>query len=171
MLKSMIPFWCSSRIFAVLAMLILAASSARAQSADQHEIDFGKEIYKTKATCLFCHRWDGNGDQGYGGLALSLRTTQLTSDQIAQTIRCGRPGTGMPFHDQFAYTDDRCYGVTRAALGDKVPPQAVTFLAPREIQAIVAFIDAKIKGHGPATLDDCIYFWGSGTKECDSLRK
>lgn len=151
--------------------LTLIGSGALAQTAEQHEIDFGKEIYKTKATCLFCHRWDGNGDQGYGGLALSLRKTQLTTDQIAETIRCGRPGTGMPYHDQFAYTDDRCYGVTRAQLGDQTPPQAVTFLAPREIQAVVAFIEAKIKGRGPATLDDCIYIWGTETKECDTFKR
>ena len=77
----------------------------------------------------------------------------------------------MPYHDEFAYTDDRCYGVTRAELGDKAPPQAVNFLAPREIQAVVAFIEAKIKGRGPATLDECVYFWGSDTKECDTFKK
>src|SRR5271165_6927546 len=123
-------------------MLTLFAATAVAQTAEERQIDFGKEIYKTKATCLFCHRWDGNGDQGYGGIALSLRKTQLTHDQIVETIRCGRPGTGMPYHDQFAYTDKRCYGATRAELGDATPPQAVNFLAPREVQAVVAFIEA-----------------------------
>jgi hypothetical protein len=160
-----------NRVVAVLAMLIVSAAGAAAQTAEERQIDFGKELYKTKATCLFCHRWDGNGDQGYGGIALSLRKTQLTHDQIIETIRCGRPGTGMPYHDQFAYTDKRCYDSTRAELGDATPPQAVNFLAPREVEAVVAFIDAKIKGRGPATLEECVYFWGTETKECDTYKK
>jgi hypothetical protein len=154
----------------LLATLGPLAAAAVAQTAEDRQIDFGKEIYKSKATCLFCHRWDGNGDQGYGGIALSLRKTQLTHDQLIETIKCGRPGTGMPYHDQFAYTDKRCYGVTREDLGKQAPPQAVNFLAPREVQAVVAFVEAKIKGRGPATLEECIYFWGTGTKECDTFK-
>jgi hypothetical protein len=157
-------------VITMLALLTLFVANALAQTAEQRQIDFGKEIYKSKATCLFCHRWDGNGDQGYGGIALSLRKTELTHDQLIETIRCGRPGTGMPYHDQFAYTDTRCFGVTRADLGDKAPPQAVSFLAPREVQAVVAFLEAKIKGRGPATLEECVYFWGVETKECDTYK-
>jgi hypothetical protein len=156
-------------IAAVLA-LVAWAGTAAAQPTEDRQITFGKEIFKSKATCQYCHRWDGNGDQGYGGLALSLRKTQLTHDQLIETIRCGRPGTGMPYHDQFAYTDKRCYGVTKADLGDQMPPQAVNFLAPREVEAVVAFIEAHIKGRGPATLEDCQYFWGTETKECDSFK-
>ena len=55
-------------------------------------------------------------------------------------------------------------------LGDKAPPQAVSFLAPREVQAVVAFLEAKIKGRGPATLEECVYFWGTETKECDTFK-
>ena len=157
-------------VIVMLAMLTLSAGAAVAQTAEERQVDFGKEIYKSKATCLFCHRWDGNGDQGYGGIALSLRKTQLTHDQLLEITRCGRPGTGMPYHDQFAYTDKRCYNSTHAELGSQAPPQAVTFLAPREVQAVVAFLDAKIKGRGPATLEECVYFWGAETKECDSFK-
>jgi Cytochrome C oxidase, cbb3-type, subunit III len=157
-------------VIVLLAILALFVRTAVAQTAEQRQIDFGKEIYKSKATCLFCHRWDGNGDQGYGGIALSLRKTELTHDQLIETIRCGRPGTGMPYHDQFAYTDKRCFDATRADLGDKAPPQAVSFLAPREVQAVVAFLEAKIKGRGPATLEECVYFWGAETKECDTYK-
>jgi hypothetical protein len=162
--------WRGGGAAVLLATLSLLAAAAVAQTAEERQVDFGKEIYKSKATCLFCHRWDGNGDQGYGGIALSLRKTQLTHDQLIETIKCGRPGTGMPYHDQFAYTDKRCYGVNRGDLGKAAPPQAVNFLAPREVQAVVAFVEAKIKGRGPATLEECIYFWGSETKECDTFK-
>ena len=30
----------------------------------------------------------------------------------------------MPYHDQFAYTDKRCYGYTREELGNDMPPPA-----------------------------------------------
>ena len=88
---------------------------------DARAIEFGKEIYKIKANCQFCHKWDASGDTGYGGIALSLRKTALTPEQFAEVVKCGRPGTGMPYHDQFAYTDKRCYGVTRAELGKDAP--------------------------------------------------
>ena len=40
----------------------------------------------------------------------------------------------------------------------------------REVQAVVAFLEAKIKGRGPATLEECVYFWGTETKECDTFK-
>ena len=36
-------------------------------------IEYGKEVYKNKGNCQFCHKWDASGDTGYGGIALSLR--------------------------------------------------------------------------------------------------
>src|SRR5258708_35089873 len=70
-------------------------------------VEFGKEIFKSKAVCQYCHKWDASGDQGYGGNALSLRATHLTPQQLTEGVKCGRPSTGMPYHDRFAYTDKR----------------------------------------------------------------
>ena len=101
-------------------------SAGYAQTAPSREdaraIEVGKEIYKVKANCQFCHKWDGSGDQGYGGNASSLRKTFLTPEQFADVIKCGRPGTGMPYHDQFAYTDKRCFDMTREDIGKDMPP-------------------------------------------------
>ena len=163
----------SRALLAAFTWLALAGVSAFAQAPSAEDlrlIEFGKEIYKNKGHCQYCHKWDGSGDQGYGGIALSLRATKLTQEQFVEVVKCGRPLTGMPYHDQFAYTDKRCYNSTRADLGGQAPPQAVTFLAPREVQAVVAFVEAKIKGRGPATLEECVYFWGAETKECDTFK-
>src|SRR6201996_7503826 len=138
------------------------AGTAIAQPTEDRQIPFGKEIFKSKATCQYCHRWDGNGDQGYGGLALSLRKTQLTHDQLVETVRCGRPGTGMPYHDQFAYTDKRCYGVTKADVGDDIPPIG-SALSKNQIDAVVAYVFAKVVGRGADTYEECVDFWGPGT--------
>jgi mono/diheme cytochrome c family protein len=155
--------------------LVITYGYARAQDMQSAEeartIEFGKDIFKTKATCQFCHKWDASGDQGYGGNALSLRKTQLTPAQVAETIKCGRPGTGMPYHDQFAYTDKRCYGLTRADLGNDMPPEPNAFLNAHEIDAVVKYLFAKAVGRGPSTYEDCVDFWGQDTQQCEPMKK
>jgi mono/diheme cytochrome c family protein len=159
-------------LFVVFASLPIAPSRAQEKlSAEElRTIEFGKEIFKNKAQCQYCHKWDGGGDQGYGGLALSLRKTQLTPEQLAEVIRCGRPTTGMPYHDERAYTDKRCYDYTRADLGKDMPPMATESLQKREVDAVVKFLFARVVGHGPATYDDCVDFWGKETRQCEPMK-
>ncbi len=147
-----------------------APSPAAPSPEDARTIEYGKEVFKTKATCQFCHKWDGSGDQGYGGNALSLRKTQLTPPQIAEVVKCGRPHTGMPYHDRFAYTDKRCYKLTREDLGDDMPPAATESLQPREIDAVVKYLFAKVVGRGESTYQECVDFWGSDTRECEPMK-
>jgi mono/diheme cytochrome c family protein len=162
-------------VWFVAAVAALSIGSARAQqpplSAEQlRTIEFGKEIFKTKAQCQYCHKWDGGGDQGYGGNALSLRKTQLTAEQLAEVVKCGRPATGMPYHDERAYTDKRCFGLVRDDLGKDMPPMAVESLQPREIDAVVKYLFARVVGHGDATYDDCVEFWGKDTRQCEPMK-
>ena len=84
---------------------------------------------------------------------------------------CGRVATGMPYHDRFAYTDKRCFGATREELGDDTPPTANEYLQPREIEAVVKYVFAKMVGRGPATYEDCIDFWGKDTRQCEPIKK
>jgi mono/diheme cytochrome c family protein len=168
-----------SRIRYAAALVLLAAVAtialARAQDTQSAEearvIEHGKDIFKTKAVCQFCHKWDASGDQGYGGNALSLRKTRLTRDQVVETVKCGRPGTGMPFHDQFAYGDKRCYGVTRDELGNDMPPEPNAFLNADEIDAVVKYLFARVVGRGPSTYQDCVDFWGSETRQCEPMKQ
>ena len=76
----------------------------------QQKIDYGLKVYK-KANCMGCHKWHGDGGPGYGGAAMSLRTTGLDREGLKLLIACGRPGTNMPFFDKKAYVDDRCFGL------------------------------------------------------------
>src|SRR5262249_30618842 len=133
-------------------------------------IAYGKDVFKTRATCQYCHKWDASGDQGYGGNALSLRKTQLTAEQMAEVVKCGRPGTGMPYHDKFAYTDKRCYKLTREDLGKDMPPAATESLQPREIDAVVKYLFAKAVGRGESTYEECVDFWGTDTRECEPMK-
>jgi mono/diheme cytochrome c family protein len=162
--------------FAVVLVAVLAAtiSPARAQAAlspeEARTIEFGKEIYKLKANCQYCHKWDATGDTGYGGVAFSLRKTLLTREQFAEVIKCGRPLTGMPYHDQFAYTDKRCFGMTREDLGKNMPLLGES-LSAREIDAVVKYLYAKAVGRGEPTYDDCVDFWGKDTRQCEPMKK
>jgi mono/diheme cytochrome c family protein len=160
-------------IAALVAFLMPIGAHAQAQlSAEEARlIEFGKEIFKSKAVCQYCHKWDASGDQGYGGNALSLRVTQLTPEQLTEVVKCGRPGTGMPYHDRFAYTDKRCYGYTREQMGTDMPPAGNDFLSNREVEAVVKYLFAKDVGKGPATYEDCVDFWGKDTKQCDPMKK
>jgi mono/diheme cytochrome c family protein len=158
----------------LVALLAVMNAPAQAQAAlspeDARTLEYGKEIYKVKANCQFCHKWDASGDTGYGGIALSLRKTALNREQFAEVIKCGRPGTGMPYHDQYAYTDKRCYGVTREEIGKDLPLLGES-LQPREIDAVVKYLFAKAVGHGPASYEDCVEFWGQDTRQCDPMKK
>jgi mono/diheme cytochrome c family protein len=161
---------------ALVASVFVASTSVRAQSPaplspeEARTIEFGKEIYKIKANCQYCHKWDASGDTGYGGVALSLRKTALTREQFVEVIKCGRPMTGMPYHDQYAYTDKRCYGMTREDLGKDMPLLGES-LSAREIDAVVKYLYARAVGHGDATYEDCVDFWGKDTRQCEPMKK
>ncbi len=137
-----------------------------AQQAAAHDpTSVGKQVFKS-ANCVGCHKWHGDGGGGYGGDALSLRKTELTRQQIIETVSCGRPGTGMPFHLRGAYESQPCYGLTRAQISDSMPPEAAGFLRPGEVEAVVDYVIAHVKGKGEPTYDECIAFFGNASRVC-----
>jgi mono/diheme cytochrome c family protein len=157
--------------FLPVVMLGIALSlAAYAQSASQKPgADAeGKHVFR-KANCFGCHKWDGSGGGGYGGDALSLRATKLDREQITTTVKCGRPGTGMPYHMRGAYDDPAkpCYGLSRQEAGRQIPPEPTTYLRPHEIEAVVSYVIDHIKGKGPTTYADCTAFWGDTSRVCD----
>jgi mono/diheme cytochrome c family protein len=172
-MRQRLPF-AMAALAATIAVRIFAGEAARAQSTfsaeDARALEFGKEIFKVKANCQFCHKWDASGDTGYGGNALSLRKTALNPEQFAEVVRCGRPSTAMPYHDRLAYTDKRCYGVTREEVGRDMPPMG-EFLSAREIDAVVRYLFAKSVGHGTSSYEDCVDFWGKDTRQCEPMKK
>jgi mono/diheme cytochrome c family protein len=161
-------------VTAFFSLAALISSPVGAQNAPTAEearfLEFGKEIFKSKAVCQYCHKWDASGDQGYGGNALSLRATHLTPEQLTEIVKCGRLGTGMPYHDRFAYTDKRCYGHTGDEMGNDMPPAGNDILWNREVDAVVKYLFAKAVGRGPATYEDCVDFWGTDTRQCEPMK-
>jgi mono/diheme cytochrome c family protein len=152
----------------VMAGAIVSAGGAASQEVSQRVINRGKNIFQVKANCVFCHGWsgDGQGDERSARPGLSLRETALTRDQLIEVVQCGRPGTQMPFHDGFAYTDERCYGATAEALGDAAPLRAQQTLQKAEIEAVVDYLRARVVGRGPITRAECEEYFEPGAQAC-----
>ena len=153
-------------VFTFLALL-LEPSLADDQEAFSHP---GKAVYK-KANCVGCHKWHGGGGGGYGGVALSLRATVLDAETLKLVIRCGRPGTRMPYHHRKAYRgeDRSCYETTAAELGDAAPPRARFFLRQPAIDDVVDYIQRYVQGRGTPNHEDCVRFWGPNARRCRAM--
>jgi hypothetical protein len=98
----------------------------------------------------------------------NLRETRLTRERLTQIIKCGRPGTGMPAFDKFAYTDGRC-GLKQTDLKTPMPDPPATF-QPREIDLLVGFLMEKVVGKGPMDRAKCIAYWGSEVDVCKEFK-
>ncbi len=150
---------------AALVVVMLAGTSYAAENS----LETGQAIYK-RANCVGCHKWHGGGGGGYGGAALSLRKTELEKSQIMETVKCGRPGTGMPyfFHDSYpADGAPQCYNLTNKDVETMHVAQAGVFLRVEEIDAVADYVLTAIKGKGDPNLADCVAFFGEESKACD----
>jgi len=156
---------------AAVAVVLSTIYGALAQSAAPSDpTDAGKAVFK-RANCFGCHKWHGNGGGGYGGDALSLRKTELTREQIMETVGCGRPGTGMPFFTRGAYDTVKCHDMNRQDASDHMPPEANTFLRPNDIEAVADYVIAHIKGKGEPNYTECVAFFGDTSRVCDVYKK
>jgi mono/diheme cytochrome c family protein len=156
-----------------LAAVLAFALVVPAASQTVGDIALGKRLYQAKAECGHCHGWsgDGAGDPLSPGKAANLRETKLDHDQLVEIIRCGVPGgTAMPRFDRFAWTEgENCFGMTAADVGDKKPTGPTAELSRREIEAIVAYLEAKVIGKGPPTVADCEDFFGAASRRCQEM--
>lgn len=159
--------WMAGGLLATLSIITFAEGAAPAQDPGAHGVPGGgKQVYQ-RANCVGCHKWHGGGGGGYGGDALSLRKSELMRDQIIEVLRCGRPGTGMPYHQRGAYDGDGCYGMTRADVGKDMPIEGKVFLRPAEIEAVTDYVIANLQHHGEPTYADCEAFFGAGARTCN----
>ena len=158
--------------FAVAGLAwVLAVAGSTGLSAQSPVPNEGVRIFKS-ANCVGCHKWSGEGGGSYGGAAANLRKTSLTMEQIEETIRCGRPMTGMPHFQADAYADGRCFGLRQSDLPDgKMPPEPDHPLRPADIQTVATYVVASIKGRGEPTFGECQAFFGTGSRVCDTYAK
>jgi hypothetical protein len=159
-------------LVAVVAVVSLVSfDAAHAQTPD--DIAAGMSLFLNKGACQACHGWAGDGRKMDSQMpdGANLRALTIDREVLTLTIRCGRPGTGMPAFERLAYSDGRCFGLKLADLrarGLEMPDPAAT-LAPNEVGLLVDFLFAKVIGKGEMTRAECVEYWGSAVEACDEL--
>ena len=153
----------------IAAMTVVAA--AYPQTPDPADVAEGMRLYLQKGDCQACHGWAADGRKMDSQMpdAPNLRETRLTRERLVQTIKCGRPGTGMPAYDKFAYSDGRCFGMKKEDLKSPMPDPPATFQV-REINLVADFLFAKVVGKGPMDRAKCIAYWGSDVDACRDFK-
>jgi hypothetical protein len=166
----------TTRTVALAAVLLLSvASSASAEELDAAALADGLRLFRQKGNCQACHGWAGDGRKMDSQMAdgSNLRESEMNRELLIITIKCGRPGTGMPAFDKFAYSDGRCFGLKQADLksrGLMLADPAAT-LQPREVELLADFMLARIVGKGPIDRAKCIEYWGSDVDACSEYPK
>jgi len=155
-------------------LVLFSGSVARAQAPDPSDIAEGGRLFRQKANCQACHGWAGDGRKMDTQMpdGANLRETKLGRQDLVMVIKCGRPGTGMPAFDRFAYSDGRCYGLKQADLrasGQRMPDPPST-LQVREVEEIADFLFAKVVKQGPMDHAKCIEYWGSDVDACKEFK-
>ena len=155
---------------AVATLLVITATAVQGQTPRASDIAAGGQLFRQKANCQACHGWAGDGRKMDNQMpdGANLRETKLDRKDLITTIKCGRPGTGMPAFDRFGYSDGRCYGLRQADLrarGLTMPDPPAT-LIQSEVDTLVDFLYAKLIGKGPMDHAKCVEFWGSNLEVC-----
>lgn len=141
----------------------------------QGDAEKGKRVYQRVGVCVNCHGWAGDGQSGINPMVHSaganLRETQLDAQGLYDTIRCGIPGTQMPYHDQASYTDGRCDGLLMSDFAaDERPIKGKTF-RDNQLIDLIAYLEKYVVGHGKPTYEDCVlYFDTSADRSCSHLK-
>jgi hypothetical protein len=52
-----------------------------------------------------------------------------------------------------------------------MPPEAASFLRPRQIEAVADYLMVHMNGEGDPTCADCVAFFGEGSKACETYKK
>jgi len=157
----------SAVLVVALVVLLLHGSASLAQ--DESKIRAGLDTWQSSG-CADCHGpfADGNRDDDDYPQGANLRTTRLGVADIEMTIRCGRPGTGMPSFDPGSYTDRACYGRPLGARPDNLQPTPRP-LSLDEISALIAYLQARIVSHGRVTREECLSYY-DGKADCDDFK-
>ena len=131
------------------------------------EYKYGLNVYK-KGNCMGCHSWHGKG--GGHGAAVSLRNTELTLNEIINVIKCGRPGTGMPYFLRKAYKEEKCYDTTFKDYDETYRPvSSQKFLSSKQIEAVSIFV-SEVLQNKKLDKNYCEYFYEKGSKACLNLK-
>ncbi len=143
-----------------LIATILTGVMTKASAQDEARVKAGLEAWKS-AGCADCHGAfaDGEKQRDEAPSGANLRQTRLDDATLTETIRCGRPGTGMPKFGEDAYTPRGCYGRPAEPVPDALYP-APRNLSAGEIGDVVTYLRARVIGRRAVTRAECEYYYG-----------
>jgi len=155
----MIPSKSAIGTAALAALCAIAAVPARAQATLSAE-DPARSSSARKST--------GKGElpvlpqmgrlRRHGTAALRYRCARHASTRAAyRSHKVWRPATGMPYHDQFSYTDKRCYDLTKADSAERAA--MANFSRSARSMPWSRYLFARVVGRGESTYEDCVDFW------------
>jgi mono/diheme cytochrome c family protein len=146
------------RIAIALAMAALAQIDG-GRAEDEAQVKAGLAAWRGSG-CSECHGAfaDGEKERDEAPAGANLRTMRLDDAAITETIRCGRPGAGMPSFGENAYAQG-CYGRPGGPPPDDLYP-APARLGAADITAIVAYLRARVIGRGAVTPQECAAYYG-----------
>jgi mono/diheme cytochrome c family protein len=156
----------SGVVAAAVAALALTGAVLAQNSAS---VQAGLMVWQSSG-CPECHGpfADGEKQSDDAPSGANLRRTALDNATITETIRCGRPGAGMPSFDADAYTTRPCYGQPAGPKPDELYPTPRD-LSAAEIDAVVAYLRARIIGRGAVTAWECADYYGERAASfCDA---
>jgi len=148
----------------------MLANSPAAVAQDNDKVKAGLEIWK-KTGCSDCHGAFANGEKerDESPTGANLRTARLDAAELKVVISCGKPGgAGMPAFDEGAYKVRACYGRPLGPPPDNLYPAGVT-LSPAEIDAVIAYLQARIIGRGRITKQECLAYYEDRPDECEDI--
>ena len=162
--------WVPLLAIAGAASVLVAAPTAAVAQDEPRNISRGREIFRDKAQCHWCHGWDGRGSQSDMGFGPSLRESFLDLEGLVEVITCGRIGKEMPAHDQRAWDQGRCYGITRADIPEnEVPTLGLANLRQSEIEMVAAFLIEWVV-QKELNLEYCVRYYSPEAATCNEFR-
>ena len=159
--------WRRALISATTALAIGVVSSTEACAQNEALVKAGLEIWRSSG-CADCHGPFANGEKEReeAPTGADIRTSRLDAAAMKVTISCGRPGgAGMPAFDGGAYKVRPCYNRPLGSPPDDLYP-APRNLTPEQIDAVVAYLQARIVGRGRITRAECLAYYDDQEDMC-----
>jgi len=149
---------CGRGIILTLATIALAYSTA-AFAQGEDKVKAGLDLWRGSG-CADCHGAFANGEKerDEAPTGADLRRARLDAAALKLAISCGRVGIGMPAFDQGATL---CAG---KPVGDYPAPRT---LNSDEIDAVIAYLQARILGKGRITKQECLLYYYDKPDWCE----
>lgn len=159
------------RALSLVLVTLMAPAAGAEQAADAER---GKIVFRTTGGCVNCHGWAADGKTGVNlrsPTGANLRESAMELETLIEVIRCGLPGTAMPYHDKAAYRDGRCHGMVMADFDKESAPVRGKSLRDEDIASVAVYLQSRVIGLGEPTLAECAEFFDNpAASACSTLK-